>query len=464
MHTNPVYNSRNMKYLLSIWFLLGASLNFAQQITHKEAVEDLTFLADRIKQYNPALPHYHPEFDRSSRSFINQIPQEPISRLTFFSLVSQLCSMANEGHFQVHNWNDKLHKGFVDNTYAFLPLQVKIISKKIYVFGDFSDEQQFDRGDEIIAINGVQTVQILDELIKHMPSDGNILTYAYRKIEDRFSWLYYMYIEQVNTFEITFLDNSKTQKTITCNALTGADRTKNLRKFYPQSETNSLVKDEGFYSLDLYDKYAYLKLPSFDFRRINTYKVKSKKMYKGIFKELRDKEVEYLVIDLRNNTGGRNAFADDMVPFINKASISTPFLKKTISWEGKERVYKSPKPSKLSFQGNLYVLVNGKTFSAGSSLARFLKEYGKAIVIGEETGTRYEGFAAGSSQSVDLPHSGLSIGIPRYLIKYPSSSKQQTTNRGLLPDHELENRLENPDNVTLAYIKQLISLGSSDKF
>jgi len=67
-----------------------------------------------------------------------------------------------------------------------------------------------------------------------------------------------------------------------------------------------------------------------------------------------------------------------------------------------------------------------------------LKEYGEAIFIGEETGTCYEGFAAGSKQYVTLKNAQFRIGIPRYHITFDQSKKQITSNRGLLPDYEIE--------------------------
>ncbi|MDW3192926.1 MAG: S41 family peptidase [Cytophagales bacterium] len=453
-----------MRNLVLFAWLFGFTQVLAQNLEPSQVNDDLTYLADNIKTYNPALSYYHPEFDHRSNQLISQSAGEERSTLHFFSLVSQLCAMANEGHFVVHDWEDELHQGFGNNTYAYLPIQVKIRAQRLYVYGDFTDEQPFERGDEIIAINGVKTEQILRELVKHVPSDGDILTYAHRKIEDRFSTLYYLYLEQPQTFEITFYDKKGVEQIVSCAALVREALVTNLRKYYPSEPGNTATNEQGFYDLDYHAQYAYLKLPSFDFRRVNKYRVKSKKMYKTIFEELQNKEIKHLVIDLRNNTGGRNEFADDMIPFISKSSINDPFVKKTISWDQQEKTYKKPNPSKLAFKGEIYVLINGKTYSAGNTLARYLKEYGNANMIGEETGTRYEGFAAGSTQEIILPHSNLKIGIPRYLISFPASAKQKTSNRGLLPDHEIENALEVPVAGPDAYLRKAIELITESDF
>ncbi|MTI19891.1 hypothetical protein E1176_02550 [Fulvivirga sp. RKSG066] len=172
------------------------------------------------------------------------------------------------------------------------------------------------------------------------------------------------------------------------------------------------------------------------------HKIKVKSFYKDIFNQLKTNDIKTLVLDLRDNTGGRNEFAEDMVPFILKSENDTPYLKKTISWEGKEKIYDMPKASKDVFSGKIFVLVNGRTYSAGSMLTRYLREFAQATVIGEETGTRYEGFAAGSKQFVTLSNSQLRIGIPRYHITFPPSEKQTTSNRGLIPDYTVEYKIE----------------------
>ena len=126
-----------------------------------------------------------------------------------------------------------------------------------------------------------------------------------------------------------------------------------------------------------------------------------------------------------------------MIPYFISNKPEERILRTSISWEGKERVYKIPSPSGNVFRGKIYVLVNGRTYSNGHTLARYLKEFADAIIIGEETGTRYEGLAAGSSQYVILEGSGVRIGIPRYQYKFPVSSIQDTSNRGLIPDKEV---------------------------
>ena len=446
-----------MKKLLIIILLLSHLQIDAQKIGENEVFEDLTFLKESIKNYNPALPYYHPEFDSLATQVIKNADIDSVSEFVHFTNVSRICALANEGHFKVGDRNDVFRKGILENTHPYLPIQVKIISGHVFVLGDFSNEQLLNRGDEVIAINGIRNELILNNLLELTPSDGDILTYAYRKIEDGFASMYHFYIQQTDTFNITLRTKNYKEKIVRITALVRSDQLDNIKKYYPRNKTKT-PDTEGFYTLDINDNYAYLKLSSFDFRKVNKFNVKSNKLYKNIFKELKDKNVNNLVIDLRDNTGGRNEFADGIVPFINKKYENGSYLKKTISWDGKMKTYKLPKPSKLVFKGSIYVLVNEKTYSAGSSLARFLKEYGNATIIGTETGTRYEGFAGGSEENIILPHSKIEIGIPRYHIVYPKSEKQETINRGLLPDYEIDQTFEAYISGQDLHLKKVISL------
>ena len=451
-----------MKRITFVILLMGPFYLLAQKVGRNQAVEDLTFLVESIKKYSPALAQYHPEFDSLSALEIRQVSGDSLTSFDYFSKVSTICALANEGHFSVGGSDAFVFKGIVDNTYAYLPIEVKIIAGRLYLSKDYSNEQSLNAGDEILSMNGMETEALLKKLLAVTPSDGEILTYAYRKIQEGFPWLYLFHIQEASQVEITILGEDQQKRTVTVTTLVRSDQVANYKTYYPRKEGESTSPDEGFYTLQVEPDYALLRLPSFDFRRVNRYKVKSQKLYKEIFKELQDKEVKNLVIDLRDNTGGRNEFADDMVPFVLDPSQADPFLKKTVSWEGKERIYKMPNASPLAFKGSIYVWVNGKTFSAGNSLARYLKEYGNATVIGTETGTRYEGFAGGSNQEISLPNMQLKIGIPRYHIFYPKSAKQPTSNRGILPDYTIEHTFESLSKGKDLHLEKVLALINSE--
>lgn len=420
-----------LNFLIAIIVLLSSPL-YSQTLTYEQAKSDLFQLKEGIATYNPALNIYNAHFNTEATQLIDQLPEKEISYLHFFQFVSRLCALSNEGHFALGDWSDTVHAGFLANEYTYMPISVNVSKNRMFVWIDISKEQTLARGDEIVAINGVSADSILSTFHYYLPADGNISTYVNRNVELGFSWMYYLYVAQPEVFTFTIKDKEGAIKDVSITALERDTQFENYARYYP--ERSAQEEENTFYTLNHENQTSYLTLPSFDYARVKEHDIKSNQFYKSVFTEIAENQSQNLVIDLRNNTGGRNELADDMVPYILKNTTDS-FLKRTVSWEGKEKNYKMPKPSKLRFEGDIYVLVNGRTYSAGSTLARYLKEYGNAVVIGEETGTRYEGFAAGSKQYITLANSQIKIGIPRYHILFPPSKLQMTSNQGLIPDH-----------------------------
>jgi len=422
--------------LLVVLLLIGTGL-FAQKLSLVQVKSDLYQLQNAIHQYNPALDRYNPAFDKQVDSLVSTLGVDSIWLFDYFQYCSRLCAFSNEGHFSLGNWQDTVHSGFLANRYHYFPLSIKLVQRRIYVWKDFSEEKALNQGDEILSINGLKTAEILVLMEKMIPSDGHITTYAERRIESGFSWLYYLNIAQTDGFHLQVKDGFGIEREMKVKALERKAQFENSARYYPNQANGAENGIDSFYSLKYDNDIAYLTLPSFDYRQLAKHKIKSKKFYKRIFKELASQHSKYLVIDLRNNSGGRIEMADDMVPFIDDGSNHTRTLRQSLSWKGKLKTYKIRQVSKYRFEGKIYVLVNGSTYSAGSMLARYFKEYGHAILIGEESGTRYEGFSAGSTQYITLTHSQLKIGIPRYHIFFPESQKQATSNRGVLPLHTI---------------------------
>ncbi len=426
------------KLILCFSFLLLQFPVFSQQLSKAQVVEDLKLLRESIQIYNPALYDFNHDFDNQSIQVIAEIDQDSMTLFEYFFLVSKLCALSNEGHFGLGTWNDTIHKGIPANTYFYPPFDVKILDDQLIVWKDYSNEQQLIEGSQILSINGISSQDILSKLYEATPTDGSNTTWARSTIEIGFPWMYYFYIEQADKLTLSVQTPEGEVESPEIVPLTKLQQTENYWEFVLAEQPPETREEQPFYSLRHGANYTLLTLPSFAFQLIEAENIKSKKLYKTIFTEIEAQGTENLIIDLRGNTGGRNEFADDMVPYLIKQPSIYPYLKKTVSWDGGEKTFKMPGASKLAFTGTIYLLVNGRTYSAGSTLARYIREYGEAIVIGEETGTRYEGFAAGSSQYIFLPNTNVRIGIPRYKIAFPHSRKQTTINRGLVPQYRIE--------------------------
>ena len=145
--------------------------------------------------------------------------------------------------------------------------------------------------------------------------------------------------------------------------------------------------------------------------------------------ELKDKNPDGLVIDLRGNGGGSLAEALELTGLFIEAG---PIIQ-TRDYSGKIEVNRDPDPD-ISYGGPLAVLVNRNSASASEIFAGAIQDYRRGIIIGEPT------FGKGTVQNVidlnrfieasDEDHGRLKTTIAQF-YRVSGGSNQH---RGVVPD------------------------------
>lgn len=88
------------------------------------------------------------------------------------------------------------------------------------------------------------------------------------------------------------------------------------------------------------------------------------------------------------------------------------------------------------FNGKLYVLMNGITFSSAADLAADIHKTRDAVFIGEESGGAYDGPTGGDNIVIQLPNSKIMVRIsPNIQTGY--MHKEHPKGRGVLPTYEV---------------------------
>lgn len=216
---------------------------------------------------------------------------------------------------------------------------------------------------------------------------------------------------------------------------------------------------------------AYLKIRGF---RGGKYK----KSYDAIFKKIDSAKAKSMILDLRDNFGGSLAdisylfsyFATDEFQMVkpakvtkrtsvlNMAVVNTSVTTKLLALAGSPylvymmigKIHKgkdgnlyytykfskkaSPKPNR--FKGEIYVLINGNSFSASAILSTQLQATKRATFVGEETGGAYNSTVAGGFIYPELPHSKITMRFGLMNIKTPYS--QKPAGHGVYPDKALQ--------------------------
>ncbi len=161
---------------------------------------------------------------------------------------------------------------------------------------------------------------------------------------------------------------------------------------------------------------------------------------KNLIAELKKEEVDGIIIDLRNNGGGALNEAIDLTGLFIKDG---PVVQ-VKSADGKIDVGDDPDPE-IVYSGPLAVLVNRFSASASEIFTGAIQDYGRGIVVGEQT------YGKGTVQNlIDLnrviPNQKEKLGQLKLTIaKYYRINGGSTQNKGVVPDIEFPSAFDAKD-------------------
>ncbi len=286
----------------------------------------------------------------------------------------------------------------------------------------------------------------------------------------------------------------KNEKSLTKNIIDTIPKKSNIEKTISLTKEDKLKKKELHRHKKKVKKYfaysilnnEYLRELSFPDKndsttailRIKTFSLgNSNKAYPFIFDSIKKLNVKNLILDVRNNGGGFVRDANYLYSFLttcnqsqavmaDKMKVNSKFslmknnfqnfgiigntlglplaiytystsVLETQKGDDGNYYYKVARKKDLlnqsnKYQGNLYILINGMSYSATSILSAALQNEGKAIFIGEETGGDYNGTVAGSFNDFKLQNSKLKIFYG--LMDFKPNTSRALIGRGVIPD------------------------------
>ena len=211
-----------------------------------------------------------------------------------------------------------------------------------------------------------------------------------------------------------------------------ADSADNTRKLVTLTREEIKLEDRAAKSKIIEtkegNKIGIIDLPSFyiDFNayqnRDSDYRSSSSDV-EDILLDFNDKDVDAVILDLRNNGGGALIEANKIVGLFVSSGQTVQVKHKT----GYIQPYGASK-AKQAWQKPMAVLVNRYSASASEIVAGAIQDYKRGIVLGQRT------FGKGTVQSLDSISKG-QVKITE--SKYYRVDGSSTQNKGVLPDIEL---------------------------
>lgn len=420
-----------------------------------QILEDIDYTEKYITKFHPD-PFKYISRD-SLHAFVLKQKQKIDSPLTEMQLrffIKQIIAKIGCGHSDVAA-SKKYTNAIKKTNRPILPVNIFINdSNQLFIFNNLSNDSTIKPGDEILSINNYTSKQILNTIYSVYTSDGFNTTYKKHGIN--YDWFKYYYsfcygFKLQYSVKIKHQDNSITHYNLA--AIPSSYDTllvpkKDSINYIQKTKTctYSIIKDDKPIAVIDINKFKGWHWHSF---------------FRKTFKDIKRKKIENLVIDLRDNGGGQindglnllSYMIDERLtlPFDRKANLMalnpkykmglasrvSPFVFFALmpKWivNGRLRYYFISFPKKRNaFTGQVYVLVNGKSFSMSSIVATYLKYKANATIIGEETGGNIAGSNAVLSGHITLPNSKIRVFIPMYHLYYMVN--EENKGKGLMPD------------------------------
>ncbi|MFY0591733.1 S41 family peptidase [Roseivirga sp.] len=492
----------NKIVIVSVLALMATVSLFASNsnrtITRQEAVNDLEVYFKIIDQQhgNPYQYISREAFQQFVNDKIEALPAA-ISLKQFEVVLSELNNQLLCGHTVV-KMESKLLKSTISQT-QFFPLPIKIIEGNIFV--DF-EQSDIPHGAQLMTINGVNTDNLISELIKITVTDGFSSTKPLREIESKFGYYFFLKHGASDMFEVSYQAPNGEQKDIQIQAVSGNNM---LANNYYRPINLSHERYNRFTHLDAIDSLQTLILT------LNTFQANPDWFHEKVTSRYNedDKEFDFenLIIDLRINEGGDRRLLNILYQFLTGDKLNDPsatytrsqnilmeeyvssingrlksdeafehannYLQKYFKTESEDH-FEAPVLNWYDefeggeakdwegsrFDGKIYVLISGKTFSAAADLARILGQMDNVVLIGEETGGAHVGRAANMIVKYSLPNTQTMLQVPVIYEEFLNVT-EGNKGRGTFPDYLIQPNLTDllsKKDIVLNHALNLISI------
>jgi hypothetical protein len=394
--------------------------------------------------------------------------EDSMTEIQFRDQMAYVISKIDCGHTSMKG--SKAFSKYADTAFSTaFPFALKFWSDTMVITANLRrSDPILQRGTIVKSINGYDARALKDTLFNYITTDGYSMNGKYQSLSTGFSFanLYKNVLGLTDSIEIRYFDSIGVEKQTWVKPYDFNADTMNKKTLShgPPAKGTGKNKEKPVFGLaaanlqlDTVMKTGFMTVATFDPSN------HLKKFFRNSFKIMRQEHIKNLIIDVRSNGGGDAGLSTLLTRYIidhdfkladSLYTIKPPseykkYMQKSFLYgmlvtfmtskraDGKyhfryfEKHYNSPM-KKNHYDGQVYILIGGNSFSATTLFAGDLKGQKNVTLVGEETGGGYYGNTAWIIPDVTLPNTGLRFRLPRFRMVI---DKDRVKNgRGIMPD------------------------------
>lgn len=436
----------------------------------KSMQEELIFVQNKLNEVHPEPYHYISKEKFDDRLNALQGNLSPMSLEQWYLQLSMLISSLHDGHTGLYYDQNERERYFKQDG-KLIPFLINVSDdKNLIIRHNFTRDSDLDSA-IILSLNNHSSAELINTM--SMLTFGESEFFRHSQITEMFGRMYWLLFGHTDSVELTIRLKNGTQKTEKYACLTKTEIDELFKRDFPAA--NQPIN-------------YHMKLTSTFNKNVASIALNDFMLYEGykdsianIFKTISEKKIDTLFIDLRGNGGGEHQITEEINQYlldkpwvlVSKAKIkmSKEFYEvfpKAVRWLAKVlpkkpslklaaaimtnntkikkikkirdpitkaityEIYTKPKQhysKKYFFSGKVFLLTDRNSYSMSGMFAAIMKDYNRAVIVGEETG----GLANphGSNVSVTLPYSKFKFTVSTSRAYRPSGIFD---NQGVIPD------------------------------
>ena len=453
-------------YLLTSFLCLSTLFCGAQEstwlsdlISIKDFRADFELLTKVLEESHPGINFYTPEDELYFMEQKMRNAERVITKQEAFARYAYFINEIKDGHTYISPGRALEEQVIRDG--LFFPFTLRFIKESAYVDLNFVEGIDIPKGSEILAIDGMPIEQCLEQLLPYITNDGFNNKAKYAGLEGQFWWFYALHFGLREKHHMAYLHPvSHKRMAVSVPAVSYLERQHVLSLVYDYGLS---AEEHAVVSYDIDENVGYLRVSKF--HGISRYKYG--RLLSEAFGTFQDAHVDALIIDVRQNGGGKEGFENMLMAHLDhdvkvkydEVRLGAPrsshysnldqsvfrrfedhiyrlveFRKSDDGkWERRKRFERTWREPRYKYHGMAYVLIDGEVFSGASEFAAMANDYGRrCILIGEETAGGYQCNNSGYFYKLKLPKTGFEVEIPR--IHFDLNVCDQLNEGGVRPD------------------------------